>query len=339
MQAHYFDGKSAAMQAVDITLDGDVWVLRGTEFELCWPQSQVTLSERLGNTPRRLTFVAGGHCEIADLADLQNLLPPASSRWAWLDSMQHSLVWAALASLLFVVVLLLSYVYVLPWSAQAIAARLPATLLQKMGSSTLTTLDRVVLQPSQLPASRQQILMRAFARLTPLTAAHIRYRIEFRSAPKMGANAFALPDGTIVLLDELVALTQNDEEIVAVLAHERAHVEQRHAARMVLQSSAVGLLMTWYMGDVSSLLATVPSVVMQAKYSREMEAEADALAQQTLRANQLSSCLLGTMLEKLEAAHQSSSATARNADDVVMDYLSSHPASAQRIQQMCPGRR
>lgn len=339
MRAHYYDGKSTAVQAVDITLEGDVCVLRGDALELRWPMQQVSLSERLGNTPRRLSFFEGGHCEVTDLAALDALLAHTQVQRGWLDAMQHSLAWAGLASVLFVAVLILSYVYLLPWSAQAIATRLPVGVLQKMGSSTLITLDRVMLQPSQLPTSRQQALARAFAQLTTLTPAQMPYRIEFRSAPKIGANAFALPDGTIVLLDELVALTQNDDEIVAVLAHERAHVEQRHAARMVLQSSAVGVLMTWYMGDVSSLLATVPSVVMQAQYSREMEADADEIAKQTLRANRLSSCLLGTMLEKLEAAHQSPADTARNADDAVMDYLSSHPASAQRIQQMCPERR
>lgn len=338
MQGHYYDGQSAAAQAVDITLVDDVWVLCGAEFELRWPLSQVNISERLGNTPRRLTFSAGGHCEVTDLAALDALLVHTQTQRSWLDAMQHSFAWAGIASVAFVAVLIFSYVYLLPWSAQVMAQRLPSIVLQKMGSSTLSTLDRVMLQPSQLDATRQQTLARAFAQLTPLTAAQMPYRIEFRSAPKMGANAFALPDGTIVLLDELVVLTQNDDEIVAVLAHERAHVEQRHAARMVLQSSAVGLLMTWYMGDVSSLLATVPSVVMQAQYSREMEAEADEIAKQTLRANHLSSCLLGTMLEKLEAAHQASPATTRNADDVVMDYLSSHPATAERIQQMCPQR-
>jgi Zn-dependent protease with chaperone function len=157
----------------------------------------------------------------------------------------------------------------------------------------------------------------------------------------MGANAFALPDGTIVMLDELVDLTKDDNEIIAVLAHERGHVERRHALRMVLQSSVVGLALAWYVGDVSGLLATAPAIIAQAKYSRDMEREADIYAEQTMLANGLSPCLLGTMLDKLEAAHlakfkeQHPVADADKAD-AAMDYLSSHPATKERMSLMCP---
>ncbi|MBA4382200.1 MAG: Zn-dependent protease, partial [Sideroxydans sp.] len=236
-------------------------------------------------------------------------------------------------------VLIASYVYLLPWSAEAIAKRVPDGVLQKMGSSTLDTLDKLMLQPSKLDTARQQALVAAYAKLRPLPDSKMSYHIVFRSSPRMGPNAFALPDGTIVMLDELVALTENDDEIVAVLAHERGHIEQRHAMRMVLQSSAVGLVMTWYMGDVSSLLATVPAVILQATYSRDMERESDEYAERTLKLNGLSPCLLATALEKLEAAHRSLNQKMKSPQDEAMDYLSSHPATPERIQQMCPERR
>jgi Zn-dependent protease with chaperone function len=159
----------------------------------------------------------------------------------------------------------------------------------------------------------------------------------------MGANAFALPDGTIVMLDELVELTKDDNEIIAVLAHERGHVERRHAMRMVLQSSVVGLVLAWYVGDVSGLLATAPAIIMQAKYSRDMEREADEYAEQTMLANGLSPCLLGTILDKLEAAHLAKvrekhpEADAAK-DSGAMDYLSSHPATSERMRRICPGK-
>jgi Zn-dependent protease with chaperone function len=230
----------------------------------------------------------------------------------------------------------------LPWSAEVIAKRVPDTVLQKMGSSTLDTLDKFMLQASKLDAARQQALTAAYANLQPLADSKMAYHIVFRSSPRMGPNAFALPDGTIVMLDELVALTENNDEIVAVLAHERGHIEQRHALRMVLQSSAVGLVMTWYMGDVSSLLATVPAVILQASYSRDMEREADEYAERTLQLNGLSPCLLATALEKLEAAHLSRNdqmkSTHDEAKNIAMDYLSSHPATPERIHQMCPQR-
>jgi len=345
LAARYFDGKTSAAQAVSLTLDGQHLVLRNAELELRWPLCYVHISERLGNTPRLLTYAAGGHCEITDHAALEALLKHLGSRKSWLDTMQHSLTSALVAAVLIVLSLLAAYRYLLPWGAEVISMRIPGSVLQSMGSSTLETLDHVMLQPTKLDAARQQRLREAFAQLRSLPDAQLQYRIFFRSGERMGANAFALPDGSIVILDELVALTKDDNEIIAVLAHERGHIEHRHAMRMVLQSSVVGLVLTWYMGDVSTLLATVPAVVMQAKYSRDMEREADEYAERTLQLNALSPCLLSTMLAKLEAAHLAAPngekdrpvANAGKAN-VVMDYLSSHPATRERNTLLCPAK-
>jgi Zn-dependent protease with chaperone function len=341
VSARYFDGKTTAAKAVDVSLEDREWVVRGDDLEMRHSLAQVKISERLGNTPRLLTFSDGGHCEVTDHAALDQLLDAAGVSRSWVDGMQHSLGWALVASVAIVAVLVASYIYLLPWSAEVIAKRVPDAVLQKMGGSTLEALDKVMLEPSRLDATRQQALIAAYAKLQPLPDSQMRYHIVFRSSPRMGPNAFALPDGTIVMLDELVELTPDDNEIVAVLAHERGHIEQRHAMRMVLQSSAVGLVMTWYMGDVSTLLATVPAVILQATYSRGMERESDEYAERTLKLNGLSPCLLATALEKLEAAHRSRSEKLppqNDAKEAAMDYLSSHPATAERIQQMCPQR-
>lgn len=319
--------------------DGEL-VLHGGAGELRWPLSEVHVSERLGSTPRLLTYAGGGHCEVNDLAGLELLL---GGKRDWLDDMQHRLSWALAAVILIVVAFAAAYRYLLPWGAEALAMRVPDSVLQNMGSSTLETLDKYALKPSKLEAARQQELSNAFARLKPLPDARLKYRIVFRSSPAMGANAFALPDGSIVMLDELVALTADDNEIMSVLAHELGHVERRHAMRMVLQSSVVGLVLAWYVGDVSGLLATAPAIIAQAKYSRDMEREADEYAERTLQANDLSPCLLASILDKLEAAHlakakekQPEAGTGER--NQAMDYLSSHPATQERIGLLCPAK-
>jgi Zn-dependent protease with chaperone function len=335
--AQYFDGRTTAAHAVTLTLDGEWLQMRGDVLAHEWPLRDVKVSERLGDTPRRITLPDGGHCEVTDHAALEVLLKQGGYRSGWLDGMQHSMRWALLSALLIVLLFAAAYRYLLPWGAEVVAQSIPPAMLQKMGASSLQTLDKLMLEPSKLAPERQQALRDAYARLSPLPDAQLAYRIEFRSAPQIGPNAFALPDGNIVMLDELVALTQDDDEIIAVLAHERGHVEQRHALRMVLQSSAVGLAMTWYMGDVSSLLATVPAMLVQASYSRDMEREADEYAARTLQLNAKSPCLLPDILLKLEAAHAKRQAEARkDSGGSVMDYLASHPATQERSALLCP---
>lgn len=333
--AQYFDGQTAAIQVVTLALDGEWLQMRGELLAREWPLREIKVSERLGHTPRRIELPDGGHCEVNDHAALDELLKQGGYRSGWLDGMQHSMRWALISAVLIVLIFATSYRYLLPWGAEMVAQRIPPNMLQKMGASSLQTLDKLMLVPSKLDLKRQQELRAAYAKLAALPGARLAYHIEFRSAPQIGPNAFALPDGTIVVLDELVALTSNDDEILAVLAHERGHIEQRHALRMVLQSSAVGMAMTWYMGDVSSLLATVPAMLVQASYSRNMEREADEYAARTLRLNGLSPCLLPEILLKLEAEHIKRQAEAVKGNSV-MDYMASHPATQERSELLCP---
>jgi Zn-dependent protease with chaperone function len=114
--------------------------------------------------------------------------------------------------------------------------------------------------------------------------------------------------------------------------------------RTVLQSSVVGLVLAWYVGDVSGLLATAPAIIMQAKYSRDMEREADDYAERTMQANGLSPCLLASILDKLEASHiakkekEKQAAADAGKSKEALDYLSSHPATQERIGLLCPAK-
>jgi Zn-dependent protease with chaperone function len=343
--ANYFDGRSSAPIAVMLAADEDVLVLQSPGQELRWPLSELEISERLGNTPRFVSCAGQGHCEVTDHARFDALLQEFGVKKGWLDWMQHSLPWAAAALLVMVVLFGVGYRYALPWAAAELAARTPDSVLQQVSNPTLQLLEGRVLFPSTLSAERQQAVVSSFARLMPETAGVPHYQILFRRSEKMGANAFALPSGTIVVLDDLVALAQDDNEVSAVLAHELGHVQRRHGMRMLLQSSIVGLFLTWYIGDASWVLAGAPAMLLQAKFSRDMEREADEYAAQALQQNGLSSCLLAGMLDKLEKSYREKehkNAQAREggsngeAGEVAAEFLSTHPATRERIQSMCP---
>ena len=50
-----------------------------------------------------------------------------------------------------------------------------------------------------------------------------------------GANAFAFPGGPIVVTDDLVKLLDNDYLTLAVIAHELAHIDQRHSLHQIME--------------------------------------------------------------------------------------------------------
>ena len=151
------------------------------------------------------------------------------------------------------------------------------------------------------------------------------YRLEFRSSPIIGPNAFALPSGIIVMTDELVKLAKNDREVLAVLAHELGHVRHRHTMRRLLEGSATVLIIAGVTGDIASaasLAATAPTLLLQTKYSRDNEREADRYAIEMMKKAGMDPRYLGSLLARLE-----SEIGRRGA---LPSFLSSHPSTEDR---------
>ncbi|MGB5539728.1 MAG: M48 family metallopeptidase, partial [Gammaproteobacteria bacterium] len=236
--------------------------------------------------------------------------------------------WALAAVVLTIAAAFAGYQWGLPAAAGWVAERLPERLLAGMGESTLAILDEHVFETSGLPEDRQAQLGTGFARLTPPTDATPAHRIVFRDGGAIGANAFALPDGTIVVTDQLVALAEHDDEILGVLAHELGHLDRRHSLRMLIQGSIVGFMVSWYLGDVSSVAAGLPGALLQARYSRDFEREADDYALGMLKANDLPPAALADILARMQAESDCANGTGSGP---FRDYLGSHPATGERI--------
>jgi predicted Zn-dependent protease len=155
-------------------------------------------------------------------------------------------------------------------------------------------------------------------------------RLELRSGPRIGDNAFALPSGIVVMTDELVTLAQNDEELLAVVAHEIGHLHHRHILRQILQNAMTALLVSGLFGDLSSisgLSATPPAFLAQQKYTRKFERETDAFAAEMLLARGISALHLANILNRL-------SESCGRSEGSLLDYLSSHPASEERVESL-----
>ena len=163
---------------------------------------------------------------------------------------------------------------------------LPHKVDRHLGRQALEVLDHLVFEPSQLAAATRERLTRRFDELATATQSKGAMRLVFRASPTIGANAFALPSGTVVMTDELVQLAAHEDEAVAVLAHELGHVQARHTLRSVLQSSATVVLFAVMTGDLaslSSLSATLPTFLLQMKYSRAFELELTTMRLQCCR--------------------------------------------------------
>ena len=270
-------------------------------------------------------FPDGAACEVPDTPGLVQLVERAQrSQW---DDRSPRALWVMLAAVVLVAVG--AYVYGIPFLARLVADAVPAAVTTPISESVLASLDAGPFTPTKLPPARQGELRAGFARLIRGADGGQAYRLEFRGGGDIGPNALALPSGIIVVTDELVQLARDDREILGVLAHEAGHVAERHGVRLVFQESAVGMLLAWVVGDFSTLAAVAPATLMQAKYSRDLERDADRHAAELLQRRGIPPSLLADLLARMDAAGRQRQSPAGSVP--LLDYVSSHPATHERL--------
>lgn len=325
IKAQYVDGRSTRVRTVDLSIDAAQLVIAGEGIERTEPLASVSFDERLGNAPRRIRLADGSFCEVRDHAGLRDLMKAAQLRDGWVDRAQRHVHWVLLSLVACVALIGATYRWGLPWAARMLAQRLPPAVGATLSTQTLKALDGGWLQPSGFDAKRQAALRSEFQALRMPDGSRAKWTLLFRRSPALGANAFTLPDGTIVLLDDLVTQLNDDKLTMAVLAHEAGHAAGRHGLQLLLRSSAVGAFLAFYLGDFSQLLAAAPAALVQAKYSQALEWQADEYGAAVMRANGLSPALLADALQQLSKSHPNTSGIA---------YLTNHPPTNERMRRL-----
>ena len=160
-----------------------------------------------------------------------------------------------------------------------------------------------------------------------VAAAPTPYRYRFFVGKDDSVNAFAMPAGYIVVNVGLIKQAKSAEELAGVLAHEIAHVEQRHAVRGIVQSLGFAALWLTLTGDIgTSVAGEGVRQLAGLHFSREQETAADDGGFARLRAAGISPhgmvSFFSTLQQKGGAIPES------------MTLLSSHPSSAERSERL-----
>lgn len=331
LPATYYDGRVSRPQAAEVTLGDDGALLVSTaDGRLRYALSEVRPSPPLARLPRTLRLPDGGHLELADDPQLDRWFPRPNPLEALAHRLERHWPSAAAAGLLLVAGLLLFFWQGLPRMADAVARQIPRAAELAIADEVMQVVDRSLLDPSTLPAADQARLREAFATLTRGLPRAADYQLEFRDGGALGANAFALPGGRVVLTDQLVALMADDARVVAVLAHEAGHHEHRHGLRAALQNSAIVLLVGFLTGDVTgfgSLAVSIPILLLESGYTRDFEREADAFAVALLKREGRSPASFADALRRLQREISPAGDEAP-----LTGYLATHPATGERIE-------
>lgn len=332
--ADYFDGKTSRAYSVRVVFDGVALVLSDDMQENFYnaPYSSIEIDPALGRTRRSIRLPNGAllQTDDHDAVDAVETATKINSSWNWVHYLETH--WRAVVPCVFLTVAALFGLiyYAIPHGASYAARAVPLHVTDSASRQTLKVLDQRFFKPTALGPERAREIATVFRETVDrIDPAHARsYTIVFRKGGRIGANAFALPSGIVVVTDELVKLSENDDELMAIFAHEINHVKKRHAVRSILQSTGVFFLVTLITGDLTSVAnfaSFLPALLIESGYSRDFEREADREAGALLISLGKGTGPFRNILHRMASKHS---------ETLKLGVFSTHPETVQRIEEL-----
>jgi predicted Zn-dependent protease len=224
----------------------------------------------------------------------------------------------------------------LPDLGEASGTALPPQLERRIGESIMR--DIRLRDPSYLDDPELNDYLNVLGGKLAAAVPGARQDFEFFGLSDPSINAFALPGGFIGVHSGLLTASETESEVASVLAHEIAHVTQRHLARLLgaqqqmqlptMIGMAAALLLGRSRPDLAGgaiAAAQGAAVSAQLGYSRDFEREADRVGFQTLAASGFDVRAMAIFFEKMQRY-------SRLLDDGSFpSYLRSHPVTTERI--------
>ncbi len=224
----------------------------------------------------------------------------------------------------------------LPDLGDASSADLPLQLERRIGESIVRDIRQR--DPSYVDDPEVADYLGSLGARLLSVAPGARFDFEFFVIRDASINAFALPGGYIGVHTGLITASDSESEVASVLAHEIAHVTQRHIARMLgfqkqaqlpmMVAMVAAVLLGGSRPDLAggiTAAAQAGAVQSQLGYSRDFEREADRIGFQTLSAAGFDVRAMPTFFEKMQRY------TRILDDGRVPGYLRSHPVTTERI--------
>ncbi|WP_018608444.1 M48 family metalloprotease [Uliginosibacterium gangwonense] len=215
-------------------------------------------------------------------------------RQAWHPERQTDQVWLSPKKIArWLIIPLLALIWMTgsllrPPLVQELAELLPATWIKAAAIQAQTRLDNSLLGPSLASPERTEQLAARFAALEAPVGGAPPYRLTFRNANPGVALVYALPEGSIVVTDELLQALPDDTHVLALLCQQLGHLRYQHMLQSAVADEMLVVSIAMLAGQekwaaprlARSFLATIDSA--------QNQLEADRFAQAMLAQNHIS---------------------------------------------------
>ena len=215
--------------------------------------------------------------------------------------------------------IVLAYFYVLPPIAEKSTALLPESFDNEIGNMFIDAF----LNENDIDTTKTKYLEQFASELNLDKTKPLHFTV----VKSDEVNAFALPNGQIVVYSAIFDDMKSSDELVALLGHEASHVKNRHSIKMLCRNLAGYLVVSLLFSDVNGVMAVLADNAQQLhslSYSRGFEQEADEQGLKILINNNVNPNGMVKLFEQLEKESKIS----------IPKIISSHPLTKERKENM-----
>lgn len=320
-------------QSVQVGLASDGLTVETAQGRQVWPYSQLELAWGGAETAQVICRWQGYALYVGDrafldaletrwpasrLAELQRLRQQAKPKRRWLPLLLGAAVvlgalgWGGVVAALWI------------WNRSL--DQVPVSWESKLGEMAYTELAKE--QPACSETALQAGIDQLGKRLQAVVPGQ-RYTLKYEVHRAPEVNAAALPGGHILINAGLVAEAPSAEALAGVMAHEAAHVLERHGLKSLIGKTGLTLAVPLLLGDLGSAtvaLGTAGAGLLDLGFSRRQESAADAAGLALLQQAEIAPRGMLAFFDWMQR---------READKgTPPELLSTHPLSAERLTRL-----
>ncbi len=325
----FADGDTAQIHTVTVAVEDDRLALTGDSLRLYW---RIKRLRRLPDRPDGSVVISEDQSDARlsldpdNAARLRPLLPKLLDdrkirRGTWMLGGSLTALAAGLAGFM---------VYGLPLLSTPLAHAVPLDVEARLGARSNQFVAWFT-DECETPEAAQAALDSLGDRLETVSQSPFELKLRIVDAPF--PNAFALPGGWIVVTDDLIDMMESPDELAGVLAHEAAHVAQRHVMAAQLREMGAGVLLEFLIGGGTGAgqeIARTGATLESLRHSRAAEAEADDYALAYLEAADMNPEALADFFDRMQSVFEELEAEAEDEEDAAEDdSVRSHQERAE----------
>lgn len=206
------------------------------------------------------------------------------------------------------------YIDGVPAVSNYVVEQIPTSVDKEVGRE----LRREILSSAPIDEEKTELLSQFYSALGYDTKTKV-YVVKAREF-----NAFALPDNSIFVFDQVLKEVKSYSELAALLGHEYIHIKNRHGMKTLAHSLSRELLTEILSGgDNSGKFISNSNKLLTLKNSRDFETEADKGGLDLLIQNRIDINGMTELFKRMKKIAEGKSVPA---------YLSTHPDSEDRLE-------